>query len=182
MMCYNQKRKERMFWWLADRKVSVKRKIELRIRRAPSNASALSRDSKWPGIRYWEYLQICRCFWYLMSGFFVFCVSIFQNYWFLNRKRVTNRGEKKNQKSKIQNFRAPLRDTNGKYCNQYSKTQVYLLSSLCQKPLLPKDTTQQDYPYAEVNKDLFHILNGYSNHWTSPVKTDNRKKRPPMVE
>ena len=74
IMCYNQKRKEQMFWWLADRKVLVKRKIELRIRRAPSNASALSRDSKWPGIRYWEYLQIRRCFWYLMSGFFVFYI------------------------------------------------------------------------------------------------------------
>ena len=79
-MCYNQKRKEQMFWWLADRKVSDKRKIELRIRRAPSNASVLSRDSKWPGIRYWEYLQIRRCFWYLMSGFFVFCVSFFKKY------------------------------------------------------------------------------------------------------
>ena len=35
-----------------------KSKIELRIRRAPSNASALSRDSKWPGISYCEHLQV----------------------------------------------------------------------------------------------------------------------------
>lgn len=37
---------------------NIKSKIELRIRRAPSNASALSRDSKWPGISYCEHLQV----------------------------------------------------------------------------------------------------------------------------
>ena len=77
MMCYNQNTKNKCSGgWLVE-KCQSKEKLN-GAWGALRATHPYNRDCKWPGIRYWEYLQICRCFWYLMSGFFVFYVHFFK--------------------------------------------------------------------------------------------------------